>query len=286
VAKQVQASFWDDPIEDPRKTVPMGRMFEFLGYHVRVELINEEPWWVLSDVAKVLGYRDASNASRVVKDHQRGTHKVSTPSGDQSAIVVSEAGLYRLIMKSQSPVAAQFQDWVEEIVLPSIRKKGSYKVGDRVGAQEKKLKCDKPTAETRVLSIDGNKQLSGLAHFCGAKGSRDYGRLHNICYEIQFSKDAKALKSELEKKDTPLNHMGILPLSVNHISKAVLVQRAKEAHEAGVKLSVDQLSTGLAKVTKEINQSVLDQLGPGHSWQIVEDPSRGKIIDATKQLTG
>ena len=37
---------------------------------------------------------------------------------------MSEAGLYRLIARSKMKVAEAFQDWVEEEVLPSIRKTG------------------------------------------------------------------------------------------------------------------------------------------------------------------
>lgn len=45
---------------------------------------------------------------------------------ESSLTLVSESGLYKLIMRSDKPIAATFQDWVTREVLPSIRKTGGY----------------------------------------------------------------------------------------------------------------------------------------------------------------
>lgn len=99
----------------------------FFGEHeVRVVLRDGEPWFVASDVAQALGYRDAANAARNLADHQRGTHKMSTRSGEQQITVINESGLYRLVLRSRKPEAEKFSDWVTGEVLPSIRKTGIY----------------------------------------------------------------------------------------------------------------------------------------------------------------
>lgn len=100
--------------------------FDFNGQTVRTELIDQEPWFVASDVAKVLGYRDAANLTRRLDEDERGTRKVSTPSGDQQMTVISEAGLFRAILGSQVPGARNFKRWVTHDVLPQIRKTGTY----------------------------------------------------------------------------------------------------------------------------------------------------------------
>ncbi len=101
--------------------------FDFKGNDVRVIVGTDgEPRWVASDVAKVLGYRDAATMSRNLRDRHKGTQIVCTPSGDQSMTVVSEGGLYAAVLKSRRPAAEEFQDWVTDEVLPSIRKRGGY----------------------------------------------------------------------------------------------------------------------------------------------------------------
>jgi prophage antirepressor-like protein len=100
--------------------------FPDTGERVRTVLIENEPWFVAADVAKILGYRDAANAVRTLRERQKGTHPLSTPGGLQNLTVVSEPGAYRLAMRSNLPAAERFQDWLAEEVIPSVRRTGQY----------------------------------------------------------------------------------------------------------------------------------------------------------------
>jgi len=59
-----------------------------------------------------------------VGEDEKGAHLVDTPGGPQRLTVVSESGLYKLIMRSDKDTARPFQDGVTKVVLPSIRKTG------------------------------------------------------------------------------------------------------------------------------------------------------------------
>ena len=98
----------------------------FGGRSVRVVLRDDEPLWVAADVAACLGYRDASNALRLLDEDEKGTHEVSTPGGMQRLLVVNESGLFHLILKSRLRGAVEFRRWVTGEVLPSIRRTGGY----------------------------------------------------------------------------------------------------------------------------------------------------------------
>ncbi len=100
--------------------------FPTTGQSVRTLLLDGEPWFVAADTTAILGYRMASDATRWLDEDEKGTHLVSTPGGDQLASIVSEPGLYSLIMRSNAIGAREFQRWVTHEVLPSIRKTGSY----------------------------------------------------------------------------------------------------------------------------------------------------------------
>ncbi|MDR4173505.1 phage antirepressor [Bacillus nitratireducens] len=80
-----------------------------------------------TDVAKALGY---SNPHKAIKDHckSEGVNEtlVPTNSGQQRKKFINESNLYRLIVKSKLPQADQFEKWVFEEVLPTIRKHGAY----------------------------------------------------------------------------------------------------------------------------------------------------------------
>lgn len=102
--------------------------FAFRDHSVRVVLIDGEPWFVASDIAEVLGYRDAANAARSLPARQKGSTRIvsSTLGGNPNVTIVSEGGMYRLVLRSRKPEAEAFTDWVTDEVLPTIRKTGAY----------------------------------------------------------------------------------------------------------------------------------------------------------------
>jgi len=99
-----------------------------LGADIRVIDRDGEPWFVATDIAKVLGYRDARDATRWLDDDEKDTHLVRTLGGNQDMIVVSESGLYSLVVRSERPEAKPFRKWVTAEVLPSIRRTGRYEI--------------------------------------------------------------------------------------------------------------------------------------------------------------
>lgn len=100
--------------------------FTYEGTAVRTIIKDGEPWFVASDVAHILGYREAYHLTRGLSDDEKGPQIVGTPSGDQEVTVISEAGLYTAIIRSRAEAAQPFKRWVTHEVLPSIRKTGHY----------------------------------------------------------------------------------------------------------------------------------------------------------------
>ena len=105
-------------------------IFNFNQNEIRTIIKEDgEIWFVASDVAKVLEYRDAGNMARNLDDDEKGTHIVSTPSSDQEMLIINESGLYSATLKSRKPEAKTFKKWITSVVLPSIRKNGGYIAG-------------------------------------------------------------------------------------------------------------------------------------------------------------
>lgn len=96
---------------------------------VRVQVINEEPWFCGKDVCESLGVRNHTDSlGRLDEDEKRGS-TIPTPGGNQTLMFVSESGLYNLIFQSRKPEAKAFRKWVTSEVLPALRRTGSYGVG-------------------------------------------------------------------------------------------------------------------------------------------------------------
>lgn len=102
--------------------------FTFDGAAVRVITDPDStPWFVAADVARILGYSEASALTRSLDfDDEKGLRNVQTLGGHQMLAVVNEAGLYSAILRSRVEKAKSFRRWVTHEVLPAIRKTGGY----------------------------------------------------------------------------------------------------------------------------------------------------------------
>ena len=112
------------------------RSFDFRGQRVRTVQIDGEPWFAAVDVCRVLGLdpslsitgRRSKNYADGLDADEKGTAVFSTLGGRQKLLIVSEPGLYSLIMRSHKPEAKSFQRWVTHEVLPALRQTGGYQL--------------------------------------------------------------------------------------------------------------------------------------------------------------
>lgn len=105
-------------------------------FPVRIVELDGQPWFVASDVCKVIGYCTKSDGSvnvwlalQPLSEDEITTCRISGNRG-QASKLISESGLYKLVMRSDKPQARAFQDWVTRDVLPAIRKDGAYIMGE------------------------------------------------------------------------------------------------------------------------------------------------------------
>lgn len=103
------------------------QIFNFEQNEVRTVLVNDEPYFVGKDVAIAIGYKNYRDAlAKHVKEKYKRVSQITTTSGIQEMVIISEPGLYQITGESKLATAEPFQDWVYEEVLPAIRKNGAY----------------------------------------------------------------------------------------------------------------------------------------------------------------
>ena len=106
----------------------LNQIFAYNDNLIRVSGTPEKLLFVAADVCRVLGISNARHAVANFSGSEKGVVKSDTLGGLQEMLGVTEAGLYRLIFRSNKAAARKFQDWVFSEVLPSIRKTGGYQV--------------------------------------------------------------------------------------------------------------------------------------------------------------
>lgn len=133
------------------------RIFENETFgQVRCLEIEGRPYFVASDVALALGYKDTTNA---VKQHCKGVVKrhILTNGGKQQMNLIPEGDMYRLITHSKLPAAERFESWVFDEILPALRKTGTYTTQKAQPTDEVKLlnaKSRAMNAEARLKTAD------------------------------------------------------------------------------------------------------------------------------------
>ena len=105
---------------------------------IRTVDLDGAPWLVGKDVAQALGYSDTSDAlKRHVDPEDKLTRRFTDSGQNREMYIINESGLYSLVLASKLPSARRFRRWVTSVVLPSIRKTGSYAAGDDIAAIRK-----------------------------------------------------------------------------------------------------------------------------------------------------
>ena len=100
--------------------------FTYQDQSVRVVRIDGEPWFVLADLCGALGINNGRMVADRLAADVNGVSQIDTPGGRQSMTVVSEPGMYEVVIRSDKPEAASFRRWITSEVLPQIRKTGHY----------------------------------------------------------------------------------------------------------------------------------------------------------------
>lgn len=95
---------------------------------VRIHDHDGSPWFVGKDVCAVLGLTNTSEALRSLDDDEKNTIRITEGirRGNPEVNIISESGLYKLVMRSRKPAAKRFVKWVTSEILPSIRRNGAY----------------------------------------------------------------------------------------------------------------------------------------------------------------
>lgn len=90
--------------------------------------IDGEIWFVAAEVCALLDIKNVSDAVASLDDDEKLISELIRSGQSRKVNLVNESGLYNLVFRSSKPGAKQFRKWITKVVIPSIRKTGSYGV--------------------------------------------------------------------------------------------------------------------------------------------------------------
>ena len=154
--------------------------FFFEDNSVRTLILEDNTWFVAQDLCSALHLSNSRMALRALDNDEKGVSSTYTPGGNQEVAIVSESGMYTLILRCRDAVKPgtlphRFRKWVTNEVLPQIRKSGSYQhpaIGHRFNGKllltvkEGCLVCSETLPENKhVLTLAEYLELAGKAGY-------------------------------------------------------------------------------------------------------------------------
>lgn len=137
---------------------------------IRTFQLNDEPWFIASDVCKALEIVNTTSALERLDDDEKSRFNLGLSGGESNC--VNEYGLYTLILGSRKREAKEFKRWITHEVIPQIRKTGGYNLPQtlpealRAYALEIEAK-EKLAAENKLLA-EKNAELEPKGIFFDA----------------------------------------------------------------------------------------------------------------------
>lgn len=176
--------------------------FAYQDSEVRTLTLDGQPWFVAADLTNILGLTNPSVALSRLDEDERSKFNLGRQG---EANIVNEPGLYSLILASRKPEAKAFKRWVTHEVLPSIRKTGSYTVGQPVELTGPELMAKALIEANSTLQaqaqalIEAKPKVDAFEAFLSSTGDYSVGEAAKVlARDHQIVTGEKRLFSQLE----------------------------------------------------------------------------------------
>ncbi len=149
------------------------QVFNFEQNEVRTLQVNNQPYFVLADVCKVLGLTTPKKVADRLDSDEKGVSLIHTPGGKQNMTIITESGLYAVILRSDKPQAKQFRKWITAEVLPTLRKTGTYTVKKTAEDKARMLATREENVKVRKAQL-----LFRVSEKCGVESYKQVLHSH------------------------------------------------------------------------------------------------------------
>ncbi|CCA61469.1 anti-repressor Ant [Diadromus pulchellus ascovirus 4a] len=251
-------------------TKTLNDAFSFDDNSVKMVGTLDQPWFRAKDVLKVLGYSEDKKATqnhvqRCVPDkykkylgeiikvaHIRCGQPVSYQEGRE--VYINEPGLYRLIMRSNKPNAQPFQDYVQDVLLPNMRKQAMDTILNRNTTLENSLRLvikqnDEQLKELVEVRNQNQEQLRELM-LVRTQNDAALNRLADM--GIQLNETNEQLNEMNNKLDVAVEDRAPIPDDHSKVERFVFLKRPNADYPYyAIRAQAASTKTAIRKQEKE-----------------------------------
>lgn len=218
-------------------------VFDFDGNSVRVFNRGGNPWFVAKDLCLILDIQNIRQNLAKLDEDEKGVCSIDTLGGKQDMAIVSESGMYALVLSSRKPEAKPFRKWVTSEVLPSIRKTGSYshrgKSPDWIEVRQEGKDVHRTLTDAvqdyiaRHPELSANKQKFMYSNVADAVNRGLFGLPSKQLKALLSLTSSQLLRDGLEKKEihclTAIEFLVVRYIDVEDLDPCLAVKKAIEA---------------------------------------------------------
>lgn len=241
--------------------------FQYGGHQVRTVVIDGEPWFVLTDLCAVLGLTTPSRVAERIDPAAVSQTHISSGGQMRQATIVSEPGMYEVVIRSDKAEAVNFRRWITSVVLPSIRKTGSYGAPD-LSTPEGVLALAQTltkTAEELVAAKNAMAMLEPLAA---------QARTHNLGKGHQTKQDfAREIVTWAVSEGIQVKQPDVIEYMARELDLFVTGDRSDHgvATLSGVRRGLSVTDKGVAKNGYAYATGKLTPKGVDYAWARLRD---------------
>lgn len=215
----------------------ISRILDWSGKTIRVYGSSDEPWFCGTDVASIF-YADPKGAlqdnvrtkykTNLKLLHEKGGGKFTPTSisfNEGKMVLINEAGVVMLAVKSNKPIAHQFQDWIAEEVIPSIRKTGGYHVNAEIQRLTSELSAQRLLTNKAEINHDEQKKIADEARAIAEAEQKRANDAQAETERIRQEKEAADIKHKEE-----VAALELTSLKIREAHKEQLNQRTEHIY--------------------------------------------------------
>jgi len=190
---------------------------------VRIVIVEDEPWFVASDICKALEIQNVTQAVQKLDDDERSMFNIGRQG---SANCVNEYGLYNLVLSSRKKEAREFKRWITHEVLPSIRKHGIYAtdnvIDEILNNPDFGIELLTKLKEERKARVEAEKKNAILMHVNKTYTMTEIAKELNLKSATELNKILAEKKVQYKVNDTWVLYSDYSNLGYEDIKQEVL----------------------------------------------------------------
>ena len=171
-------------------------------YNINIQGTFENPLFQANQIGNLLELKNMHNQICKFNDKQKVLLETESLGGMQKTVFLTEAGLYRLLSRSNKPIAEQFQNWICDVI-KEIRINGEYKLKEQ-NEIDNKIKQEREKRNTHNKLLDAYHQKN-VVYICKLKDEQN----NKYIIKIGSTQDIKTRISNIG------NTYGTIPLIID-----------------------------------------------------------------------